>query len=183
MAASSSRVPLVSRPKDLIMFIYFVVHIPTTMLMDIVPLYPSFVKPLVQPLLNFIAWYIENFRDPFIADRELIWFNTFLHLEGLVQLPIFFYASWALYHNKRNVALWICVYSAHVITTVLPCLTTLALGKPDVFPFEISSNQKTFLLSVYSPWFFFPLWMLVECFGRVRSYERAGHAAALMKVE
>ncbi|KFH71679.1 hypothetical protein MVEG_01974 [Podila verticillata NRRL 6337] len=171
MTTSSHRVPLTARPKDLAMFVYFVSHIPTTILMDAVPLYPSFMKTLIQPLLDFQVWYVENFRDPFMADRELIWFNTFLHLEGLVQLPIFFYAAWALYNNKRSIALWICVYAAHVTTTVLPCLTTLALGKPSDFPFEISDNQKTFLLSVYSPFFFFPLWMLVECFGRVRSHE------------
>lgn len=35
------------------MFVYFVSHIPTTMLMDAVPLYPSFMKTLIQPLLDF----------------------------------------------------------------------------------------------------------------------------------
>ena len=50
---SSTRVPLTARPKDLVMFGYFVAHTPTTVLMDLVPLYPSFVKPYVQPLIKF----------------------------------------------------------------------------------------------------------------------------------
>ncbi|KAG0037021.1 hypothetical protein BGZ82_003269 [Podila clonocystis] len=164
------RVPLTARPKDLAMFVYFLVHIPATVLMDVVPLYPSFIQAMIKPLMDLQ----ENLRDPLMADRELIWFNTFVLMEGLVQLPIFIYAAWALYNNKRSVALLICVYAAHVITTVIPCLTTLALGKSTDFPFEVSGNQRTILLSLYSPWFFFPVWMLVECFGRVRSYEQAG---------
>ncbi|KAF9326690.1 hypothetical protein BG006_009905 [Podila minutissima] len=174
MTASSHRVPLTARPKDLAMFVYFLVHIPATVLMDVVPLYPSFIQALIKPLMDLQVWYVENLRDPLMADRELIWFNTFLHMEALIQLPIFIYAAWALYNNKRSVALLICVYAAHVITTVIPCLTTVALGKSTDFPFDVSSNQRTILLSMYSPWFFFPLWMLVECFGRVRSYEQAG---------
>ncbi|KAF9315142.1 hypothetical protein BG003_003466 [Podila horticola] len=174
MTTPSHRVPLTARPKDLAMFVYFMAHIPTTILVDIVPIYPSFIQSLVKPLMDLQVWYVENLRDPLMADRELIWFNTFVHLEALVQLPIFIYAAWALYNNKRSVALLICVYAAHVITTVVPCLTTLALGKSSDFPFEVSSDQRTILLSLYSPWFFFPLWMLVECFGRVRSYEQAG---------
>ncbi|KAG0296579.1 hypothetical protein BGZ98_000889 [Dissophora globulifera] len=121
-----------------------------------------------------MEYYVETFRDPFMGDRSLVWFNTFLHLEALFQLPLFFYLAWALYNNKRSVALWICVYSAHVITTVLPCLATLNLGKASDFPFQISDSQKMFLTSLYTPWLLFPLWMLYECFHRVRSYEQGG---------
>ncbi|KAI8355973.1 transmembrane protein 6/97 [Mortierella sp. GBAus27b] len=172
MSVSSARVPLTSRPKDLIMFIYFAIHIPTTALMDIVPLYPAFMTPYIQPLIKFTEYYVETYRDPFIADRSLVWFNTFLHMEGLIQLPIFVYAAWALYHNQRNVALWICIYSAHVMTTVLPCLTTLNFGKDSDFPFLVTDSQKTFLTCLYTPWLLFPLWMLYECYGRVRLYEQ-----------
>ncbi|KAF9915705.1 Transmembrane protein 97 [Lobosporangium transversale] len=155
------------------MFIYFVTHIPTTILMDIVPLYPSFMKPYVQPLVQFTEYYVDTYKDPFIADRSLIWFNTFLHMEGLIQLPIFFFAAWGLYHNKRSIALWICVYAAHVITTVLPCIATLNFGTAKDFPFHITDKQKLFLISLYTPWFLFPAWMLYECFHRVRSNERS----------
>ncbi|KAF8933485.1 transmembrane protein 6/97 [Dissophora ornata] len=173
MSASSTRVPLSARPKDLAMFVYFASHIPTTALMDLVPLYPSFMAPYVKPLIEFNNYYVENYKDPFMADRSNIWFNTFLHMEAVVQLPLFIYAAWALYNNKKSAALWICIYSAHVITTVLPCLTTLNLGQPSDFPFHISDSQKTFLTCLYMPWLLFPLWMLYECYHRVRSYEQA----------
>ncbi|KAG0277696.1 Transmembrane protein 97 [Linnemannia exigua] len=174
MTTALTRVPLSARGKDMAMFIYFVSHIPATMLMDIVPLYPSFLAPLIQPLLEFQDYYVETFRDPFMGDRSLIWFNTFLHMEGLFQLPFFAFAAWALFHNKRSIALWICVYSAHVITTVIPILTTLNLSKDTAFPFAVSEGQKLFLTCLYTPWVLFPLWMLVECFQRVRSYEAEG---------
>ncbi|KAF9155141.1 hypothetical protein BG015_010935 [Linnemannia schmuckeri] len=167
----STRVPLSARPKDMAMFIYFISHIPATMFMDLVPIYPSFLAPLIQPLLKFQDFYVETFRDPFMGDRSLIWFNTFLHCEALLQLPFFFFAAYSLYHNKRSIALWICVYSAHVITTVFPILTTLNLTKDDNFPFAVSEGQKQFLNCLYTPWILFPLWMLVESFQRVRSFE------------
>ncbi|KAF9359152.1 Transmembrane protein 97 [Mortierella sp. AD094] len=159
------------------MFGYFVVHIPATLLIDIVPLYPSFVSPYIQPLIKFTEYYIETYKDPFIADRSLVWFNTFLHMEGLVQLPMFIYSAWALYHNKKSAALWICIYAAHVVTTVLPCLMTLNLGKPSDFPFDISDSQKMFLTCLYTPWLVLPLWMLYECFNRVRANEQGAVAA------
>ncbi|KAF9550686.1 hypothetical protein EC957_012002 [Mortierella hygrophila] len=168
------RVPLSARPRDMAMFIYFISHIPATMFMDLVPLYPAFLAPLIQPLLKFQDFYVDTFRDPFMGDRSLIWFNTFLHCEALFQLPFFFFAAYSLYHNKRSIALWICVYSAHVITTVLPILTTLNLTKDENFPFAISEGQKLFLNCLYTPWVLFPLWMLVESFQRVRSFEAQG---------
>ncbi|KAF9145092.1 hypothetical protein BGX30_010347 [Mortierella sp. GBA39] len=168
------RVPLSARPKDMAMFIYFISHIPATMLMDLVPLYPAFLAPLIQPLLKFQDFYVDTFRDPFMGDRSLIWFNTFLHCEALFQLPFFFFAAYSLYHNKRSIVLWICVYSAHVITTVLPILTTLNLTEDENFPFAISEGQKLFLNCLYTPWVLFPLWMLVESFQRVRSFEAQG---------
>ncbi|KAF9919599.1 hypothetical protein FBU30_010778 [Linnemannia zychae] len=167
---TAARVPLTARPKDMAMFIYFASHIPTTMFMDMVPLYPAFLAPLTQPLNRFQ----ETFRDPFMGDRSLVWFNTFLHMEALIQLPLFFYAAYALYHNKRSIALWICIYSAHVITTVAPILTTLNLNKDSQFPFAVGEGDKLFLTCLYTPWLLFPLWMLIECFQRVRLNEAQG---------
>ncbi|KAF9214268.1 hypothetical protein BGZ59_004028 [Podila verticillata] len=172
MTTSSHRVPLTARPKDLAMFVYFVAHIPLTLLMDLVPVYPWFIQTFIKPLRDFLVWYVATFKDPIMGNPDMMWFKTFLRMEGLIQLPIFIYSAWALYNNKRSAALWICVYSAHVITTVLPCIETLAMGKPSHFPIAISDNQKTLLMCMYSPWLFFPLWMLYECFGRVRSYEQ-----------
>lgn len=34
------------------MFVYFLVHIPATVLMDVVPLYPSFIQALIKPLMD-----------------------------------------------------------------------------------------------------------------------------------
>ncbi|KAF9089111.1 hypothetical protein BGX29_009761 [Mortierella sp. GBA35] len=175
MTAVSTRVPLSARPKDMAMVVYFVSHIPATTLMDLVPLYPSHIAPFIQPLLRLQDFYLETFKDPLMGDMSQIWFKTFLHMEGLFQLPFFFYAAWSLYHNKKSIALWICIYSAHVITTVVPVLTTLNFSKDDQLPFEVSDSQRLFLNCLYTPWILFPLWMLIECFQRVRSFESQGN--------
>ncbi len=109
-----------------------------------------------------------------MATRTQIWFETFLHMEGLVQLPIFIYAAWLLYRNSKSAALWICIYTAHVITTVLPCLTSLHLNKPEQFTIEVTEASKATLTLIYLPWLVVPMWMLFECFQRVRSYENVG---------
>ncbi|KAG0228532.1 hypothetical protein BGW41_003392 [Actinomortierella wolfii] len=172
MARSSTRVPLSARPKDLAMFIYFAFHIPTTILMDCVPIYPSVLAPVLKPLIAFQDYYVNTYKDPFMGGIEkMTWFKTFVHMEALVQLPIFIYAAMGLYRNDRRVYLPICIYCAHVITTVIPCLTSLHFESVDRMPFEVTEPQKLFLTSVYLPWFLFPLWMLYENFKRVRRYE------------
>jgi hypothetical protein len=59
-AAASTRVPLSARGKDMAMFIYFISHIPATMFMDLVPIYPSFLGPLIQPLLQFQGNFLTH---------------------------------------------------------------------------------------------------------------------------
>ncbi|KAG0257858.1 Transmembrane protein 97 [Mortierella polycephala] len=178
MSTQSNRVPLTARPKELAMFLYFAMHIPITVLVDVVPLYPAFMTPFIQPLIKLSAFYIENIKDPLVSDRSIVWFNTFLHIEMLIQLPFFFYAAWALYHNKKSFFLWNCVYCAHVITTVVPCLTTLRFGKNSQFPFDVPELQRNMLTGLYMPWCLIPLWMLYESFQRVRSFE---HQAVQVK--
>ncbi|KAF9583149.1 Transmembrane protein 97 [Lunasporangiospora selenospora] len=172
-ASSRARVPLFSRPKDLAMFIYFISHIPTSFLIDMVPIYPAVIYPYIQPLLRLNEYYVENFRDPFMGDKTQVWYHTFLYMELVFQLPIFFYSAWALYNNRRSAYLWICVYSAHVVTTVVPIVTSLHLCKPHQFPFTISDEQKQILTSLYMPWVLFPLWMLYESFNQVRRGEQS----------
>ncbi|KAF9970707.1 hypothetical protein BGZ73_006549 [Actinomortierella ambigua] len=172
MARSSTRVPLSARPKDMAMFIYFVLHIPMTLLMDCVPIYPAALAPFLKPLIAFQDYYVNNYKDPFMGGiHQMTWFKTFVHMEGLVQVPIFIYAARCLYRNDRRAYLPICIYCAHVVTTVIPCLTSLHFESVDRLPFEVTEDQKLFLTSVYLPWLLFPLWMLYENFNRVRHYE------------
>jgi hypothetical protein len=84
--------PLKERPLDLIYVIFFAIHIPAFFLVDSQTLYPDGWRPLAN-------WYLEQFNDPNIGGAlgewkagawTWIWFRSFLWLEALFQLPMFF---------------------------------------------------------------------------------------------
>jgi hypothetical protein len=90
------------RPLDLVFFIFFVTHIPITLLFDLQAIYPTWLVPSL--LLETTAKYVEVTGDPFMgATSPMYWFQSFVSLEAAFQLPFFFVASYGLYHgNAQN---------------------------------------------------------------------------------
>lgn len=98
-AAMASSKSLLSRPLDLVFFGYFASHIPITALIDLQSLYPAEMVP--QVLLDGLAWYVENFKDPFMgATTPIYWFQGLVFCEMFIQLPFFFIACYGLWKGK-----------------------------------------------------------------------------------
>jgi len=81
-----------ARLLNIIFFLYFLSHIPITILFDsqVVfsnanPMYPSIVRDMVKN-------YSESFKDPMILDPP-IWFKAFCVCEIFLQFPFFFLCS------------------------------------------------------------------------------------------
>ncbi|KAJ2705757.1 Transmembrane protein 97 [Coemansia sp. IMI 203386] len=153
MTAASPSAP--RRAKlDMLFFGYFVSHIPITLLVDVVPLLPPALTPGFMLALNTLL--TEQLSDPFMvigATRsDMTWFRSLLASELLFQLPLFFYAAYALWKGcpKRHAPL--LVYGAHVSTTMVPVLATLAFGDIDR-----SCSQRLMLASMYLPYLLIPL--------------------------
>lgn len=95
----ASQKSLTSRPLDLTYFMYIASHIPITIFFDCQSLYPTSWIP--QSLLDLTAWYIQEFKDPLIANvNHLPWFKSFIYCEAFIQLPFFFWSLHGLYYSK-----------------------------------------------------------------------------------
>ena len=146
------------------MFYFCASHIIFTTMLDgqsiAQPLYP-------QPLQDLSHWYVATFQDPLMsaAPGELVWFQSLICCELLVQLPFFCCGCYYFGNHGSSQAYndyyypgWFrsyCIaYGAHTATTMVPILTTLVTTP------SLSSQQMYILLGFYLPYLFFPLWIL-----------------------
>jgi len=184
-----TRRPLSSRPLDMLYFVFFMVHLPATLLVDLQAIYPSH---LVPPLIAQIPkMYIRMSNDPLIGGAvgllgksdHYIWFKTFLYLEALFQIPVFILGMRGLWNDSRSIYVLLLVYAASTTTTTLPCLSiilttpltsakTLAAGIVSV-----TTAQRFLLLSSYIPFFLLPLTMTIDMSFRVLHLVRGATAA------
>ncbi|KAF9244673.1 transmembrane protein 6/97 [Melanogaster broomeanus] len=193
MTATKPRIPLSSRPLDLIYFTFFLIHLPASLLLDCQALYPSWLIP------SFISglpkMYTDFSADPLINGAmghvgeasHFIWFKSFLAVEAFFQVPVFILGMRGLWKDSPSIYVLILVYAASTATTTLPCLAvllatpvtsaqTIAAGIP-----SITSFQRLLLLSSYVPFFLLPLFMTVDMALRVLKLVQAGAAATAYK--
>ena len=80
-----SQRPLKSRPLDIAYLIFFVLHIPIMLLVDLVPFYP---RSLASSFLFSIRrFYVTTYNDRFFIDPPQ-WFMWYAALEGIYHLPL-----------------------------------------------------------------------------------------------
>jgi len=154
---------IISRPLDLVFFIYFVTHIFPTMFLDsylaLIPLTPDFLKSINQ-------WYTEKFNDPLFVNTPN-WFRGFANIELFFHLPFFFYVSIGLWKDTTSIRLPMLVYSSHVTTTTFVCLVELLFTKHK----GLTDSQRNLLISFYLPYFLIPLVCMINSFSRIRTME------------
>ncbi|KAN0101022.1 Transmembrane protein 6/97 [Tylopilus felleus] len=173
------RTPLSSRPIDLLYFVFFLIHLPASLLLDCQSLYPpSFVPSLISRLPKM---YTQLSADPLISgamgytgeSTSFIWFKTFLFVEAFFQVPVFVIGMIGLWKDSHSTYLLLLIYGASTATTTLPCLAVL-LSTPITSAHTIASgaqsitvSQYYLLLSSYLPFFLLPVFMVVDMAIRV----------------
>ncbi|KAI0064001.1 hypothetical protein BV25DRAFT_1823493 [Artomyces pyxidatus] len=175
-----------SRPSDLIYFLFFLMHIPATLLVDCQALYPaSYVPDIVKAIP---AWYVGMSGDPLIGGvmdylgdgPNLVWFKTFLYLEAIFQLPVFVLGARGLWKDNQGIYTLLAIYGASTSTTTLACLGILAntpTTSPETIAAEVVSitlEQRLMLFSSYIPFFLVPLYMAVDMAWRVQKLVTLG---------
>jgi len=173
--------PLTARPLDFFYFIFFLSHIPSTLLFD-----PHALFTALRYLRGPVEWYIEISHDPLVGvlsgalgdsshRAHLSWFKSFLILELLFQLPVFFIGARGLYKGCRTIYPLLALYASSTATTTLACVfhilqtpkttpETLAQNLPSITP-----DQRLMLLSSYIPYFLIPFIMAVDM--GIRTYK------------
>lgn len=158
---------------DWVFLVYFGTHVPISMFIDFQAVLPSewyfgWPKDLVQ-------WYLKMYGDPFMnPNTSPMWFKLFVSCELVIQFPFFF----ALFYGvlcKKQATQWFrlssIVYSAHVITTLIPILAYFVYGQSkDFIDGEIPKNRLMLTL-FYSPYFLVPLSLLLKSLFFFPKYE------------
>ncbi|KAF8909288.1 hypothetical protein CPB84DRAFT_1843085 [Gymnopilus junonius] len=174
-----ARLPLTARPLDFLYFLFFAIHLPATVMVDLQYFYsPQFVPRFMRALLDM---HIEMSRDPLVGgvdgafgdSSHLTWFKTFLALEAIFQVPVFLLGLRALYRGSRSIYPLLMIYGASSATTTLACITTV-LQTPGATSTTIvqgiasvTAQQRLVLLSSYVPFFLVPFIMAVDITLRV----------------
>lgn len=164
---------LSSRPLDLLYFIFFLLHIPATLLLDAQAVIPSWIVP--TPLKGLPRLYFDSSADPlmggplgFIPGHEHLWFMPFLYVETYFQLPVFFIGASKLWKGTTDVYPLLLAYGASTTVTLLPCIAVLLatpLTSPETIATGIHSvtdSQRFSLLASYLPFFFIPLLLTID---------------------
>ncbi|EAU90328.2 hypothetical protein CC1G_09010 [Coprinopsis cinerea okayama7 len=89
--------PLSQRPMDLVYFLFFVSHIPFTLILDLQAVYPTWLLPEDSSLRALGAFYVSMTNDPIIGGvagtfgevtrRSMQWLLSFTYLEMYVAYP------------------------------------------------------------------------------------------------
>ncbi|TEA28540.1 hypothetical protein DBR06_SOUSAS2010178, partial [Sousa chinensis] len=144
--------------------LYFLSHIPITLLVDLQAVLPRDLYPV--ELRNLRQWYTEAFKDPLLQNPP-VWFKSFLFCELVFQLPFFPVATYAFFKGGCR---WIrtpaIIYSVQTMTTLIPVLSTFLLedfSKASCFRGQgpKTFHERLFLMSVYMPYFLIPLVLLL----------------------
>ncbi|KAF8586343.1 hypothetical protein K439DRAFT_1652632 [Ramaria rubella] len=169
-----TRRSLKSRPLDLLYFLFFLIHVPATLLIDLQALYPQTLAPGFAK--NIVSFYISLSGDPLIAGAnhyygesyEFAWFRSFLWLELLFQFPVFIIGARGLWKDSRSIYLLLLIYGASTATTTLSCLTTVLAvptatdAKNALETVAVTDLQRLFLLSSYVPFLIIPVVMTLD---------------------
>ena len=117
-------IPLSKRPYDIFFLIYFITHIPITLVIDAQALIPSHYYR--QSLVDLKYVHIHTFGDE-LMNTPPLWFKTGIALELLFQVPYFVYATYCFVVCNESIKLPTIIYCSHVITTVLMIIPELSV--------------------------------------------------------
>ncbi|ORY41849.1 hypothetical protein BCR33DRAFT_718526 [Rhizoclosmatium globosum] len=154
---STIRRPLSSRPGDIAIILFFILHIPITILMATQIILPEFTAAYFPSFAIQAAQdYIRDSQDFLVMERAL-WFQSTVWCEWLVQFPFYVYLIYALVVDSKHVRTAGIVYATHTCTILVPIVYEMVFAENGIQ----TPAQKMQTVSVYSIWFILPFFILV----------------------
>ncbi|KAK9836160.1 hypothetical protein WJX81_005976 [Elliptochloris bilobata] len=141
--------PILRRPWDILVVLFFVSHIPITLFIDSQAVLPRSWFPAWAT--DLMDWYLETYGDP-LCKHVPNWFRPLVWNELALQLPFFFYGAWAFAVGDARVQKPAVVYGLTTAATLLPILGELLLAPGGDF-------ARAPLLAFYTPYLVLPLYM------------------------
>ncbi|KAI1358145.1 transmembrane protein 6/97 [Xylaria arbuscula] len=163
---------------DRVYLVYFLIHIPVMLCVDLVPLYPiSLWQPASAPLRflgDLRAYYIATYNDQFFLPPPAEipnFFTLFAFLELAFHLPVSLWAVSALWdgklHSKRSGGageLLLLVYGLQTAITTFTCMYEAAMWDPEVVSFE---QKETLVGGLYGSYFALSVLLTADMYTRV----------------
>ncbi|KAI8865382.1 hypothetical protein GQ42DRAFT_166087 [Ramicandelaber brevisporus] len=168
------RRPLSQRPLDVLFFVYFLTRIPICIISDIAPIFPPEYVPQFSKTLNTIL--TQQFGDPLMVSGEAfapgrVWFHSMLVAQLALQLPFCFYAAYAILSDSPCRRVPLLMYGVHVVTTMIPTLSTLVWDSP-----QLDEYTRSTLIGLYVPYLLIPLSIIAQS---LLAYSKSCHQATV----
>ncbi|KAL1999415.1 hypothetical protein VTN02DRAFT_4545 [Thermoascus thermophilus] len=148
------------RKRDLLYFLFFVIHVPTILLADISPLYPDSIRPAFLDRIQ--QFYIDTYHDKFFEEVAPAWFTVFIVMEALYHAPVSIWAIGALLRDDPLVPLNLLVWSVQTVVTTSACLAEVWSWS------DRTHEQKSNLTKLYAPYALLAAVMGLDMFLRLR---------------
>uniref|UniRef100_A0A7S0SF29 EXPERA domain-containing protein n=1 Tax=Mantoniella antarctica TaxID=81844 RepID=A0A7S0SF29_9CHLO len=153
--------------------VFFLTHIPATILMDSQAILPASMVPGFAKEL--LAFHIDRHHDPLMAQQP-VWFKSLILFEILFQLPFFFVGFYAFYMRRNWVRIPGIVYGVHTATTLLPILAEITYSK--AMP---TKQARTVLFYIYLPYLIIPALIALLLALEEKPFGKAGDAGAVQR--
>lgn len=137
---------------DTFIVLFFLLHIPTTVLLDSQGLFPQSWYPAWA--LRLLSNHVQMLGDPLMKEMPN-WFTSLVFLEVFVQLPFFFVGAYAFATKREWIRFPALLYGINVASTMVPILASLALDPRTDF-------NRPALLAIYAPYLLVPFGIAVR---------------------
>ncbi|KZN87464.1 putative membrane protein [Penicillium chrysogenum] len=148
-----------TRKRDLAYLLFFVTHVPIILLIDTVPLLPSFLQTNLSHQLR--EFYITTYRDKFFEDPPT-WFTVFIWMELLYHLPVSIWAARGLLKDHPLVPVHLLVFGIQAFITTLTSLVVVWSWT------DRSVAEKQQLTTLYAPYMALGGFMALDMVFRLR---------------
>ncbi|KAJ1914099.1 hypothetical protein H4219_004933 [Mycoemilia scoparia] len=151
------------RPRDILFFAYFAIHIIAGIFLDWHPLVDPAIIP--APLLKISSILTDQLKDPMMVLRthpthsSFLWMHSFIAGELILQLPLCIYAVIAISKNCQSRFLPLLCYGVHTATTMQPTMAHLLFREP-----QLHVCQRSVLLGIYVPFLIVPVFLAYDSF-------------------
>jgi len=152
------------RRLDIVYLIFFIIHLPVMLVVDLTPFYPASITPSFMTYLR--SYYVTTYRDQFFISPPA-WFTAYLYMELLYHIPLTLYAIRALWSAplKPAAMLHLLLFSTQAGLTTLTCIA-------EALSWDRSVEEQGKLMGLYVPYVAFAILMGSDMFGRLNGLLR-----------
>ncbi|KAI9044329.1 EXPERA domain-containing protein [Aspergillus affinis] len=157
---ASTTLSLWNRKRDLLYFVFFVIHIPIVFLVDTVHLQPSVLT--FKFSYDVRDFYFRNYQDKFFMDTPPGWFKFFSYMELYYHGPLSIWAVWALWKDDPMVPVHLLCFGVQALVTTIVCLIEMWAWT------DRTLGQKQQLSMLYAPYAAFGGFIALDMISRLR---------------